>query len=72
MQLLILPFFCIFSAILKFYYKFCVFKGDRKRRYHSTYEVSAPSEADIEAYKLTTIHSADPMAAYMLEKRRKK
>ncbi|VDN56901.1 unnamed protein product [Dracunculus medinensis] len=47
-------------------------QGDRKRRYHSTYEVSAPSEADIEAYKLTTIHSADPMAAYMLEKRRKK
>ncbi|VDM92744.1 unnamed protein product [Litomosoides sigmodontis] len=45
--------------------------GDRKRRYHSNYDVSAPTSAEMEAYKLTKIHANDPMASFM-EKRRKK
>ncbi|VDK29431.1 unnamed protein product [Gongylonema pulchrum] len=46
--------------------------GDRKRRYHAHYDVNAPTEAEMEAYKRTRIHASDPMAAYMNEKRRKK
>lgn len=46
--------------------------GDRKRKYHTQYETKAPTSEDIEAYHLTQIHSADPMAQYMEEKRRKK
>uniref|UniRef100_A0A914ZRY8 Pre-mRNA-splicing factor SLU7 n=1 Tax=Parascaris univalens TaxID=6257 RepID=A0A914ZRY8_PARUN len=46
-------------------------EGDRKRKYHSNYDITAPTEAEMEAYRLTTIHSADPMAAYITEKRRK-
>ncbi|VDM42511.1 unnamed protein product [Toxocara canis] len=48
-----------------------IIEGDRKRKYHSNYEITAPTEAEMEAYRLTAIHSADPMAAYMAEKRRK-
>ncbi|VDM95666.1 unnamed protein product, partial [Thelazia callipaeda] len=46
--------------------------GDRKRRYNSSYSINAPTEAEMEAYKLTAIHANDPMAAFMLEKRQKK
>ena len=46
--------------------------GERKRKYHSNYDIKAPTEEDIEAYHLTEIHSADPMAQYMQEKRQKR
>uniref|UniRef100_A0A8R1TQY7 Pre-mRNA-splicing factor SLU7 n=1 Tax=Onchocerca volvulus TaxID=6282 RepID=A0A8R1TQY7_ONCVO len=42
--------------------------GDRKRRYHSNYDVNAPTPAEMEAYKLTKIHADDPMAAFIKEK----
>ncbi|KAE9417214.1 hypothetical protein Angca_004179, partial [Angiostrongylus cantonensis] len=47
-------------------------EGDRKRKYNTTYEVKPLTEAEQEAYKLTAIHSADPMASYMHEKLEKK
>ncbi|WKY13153.1 hypothetical protein Q1695_004178 [Nippostrongylus brasiliensis] len=47
-------------------------EGDRKRKFNSTYEDKPLTEAEQEAYKLTAIHSADPMAAYMNEKLEKK
>ncbi|KJH43075.1 zinc knuckle [Dictyocaulus viviparus] len=47
-------------------------EGDRKRKYNSTYDDKPLTEAEQEAYKLTAIHSADPMAAYMHEKFEKK
>ncbi|XGW04535.1 hypothetical protein V3C99_015595 [Haemonchus contortus] len=47
-------------------------QGDRKRKYNSTYDDKPLTEAEQEAYKLTAIHSADPMAAYMNEKMEKK
>ncbi|KAJ1368644.1 hypothetical protein KIN20_029861 [Parelaphostrongylus tenuis] len=47
-------------------------EGDRKRKYNTTYEVKPLTEAEQEAYKLTAIHSADPMATYMHEKLEKK
>lgn len=47
------------------------FQDDRKRKYHSTYETQAPTDAEMEAYRLTQIHSADPMAGYIAEKRRR-
>lgn len=40
-------------------------EGDRKRAYHSQYEVKAPSAVEMEAYHLTRLHSADPMAAFV-------
>ncbi|KAE9555884.1 hypothetical protein FO519_000864 [Halicephalobus sp. NKZ332] len=43
--------------------------SDRDRGYHSQYEVKAPTEVEIEAYNLVKIHSSDPMAAYMSEKK---
>ncbi len=43
-------------------------EGDRKRKYHSSYEAKAPSAVEFEAYQLTKIHSADPMAALMERK----
>uniref|UniRef100_A0A915PUB2 Pre-mRNA-splicing factor SLU7 n=1 Tax=Setaria digitata TaxID=48799 RepID=A0A915PUB2_9BILA len=46
--------------------------GDRKRRYHSNYDVNAPTDTEMEAYKLTKIHANDPMAAFITENRRKK
>ncbi|EFO28125.1 hypothetical protein LOAG_00359 [Loa loa] len=46
--------------------------GDRKRRYHSNYDVSAPTPTEMEAYKLTKIHADDPMAAFIKEKHWKK
>lgn len=46
-------------------------QDDRKRKYHSRYEIKAPTEAEMEAYRLTQIHPADPMAAYIAEKRRR-
>ncbi|VDD95972.1 unnamed protein product [Enterobius vermicularis] len=46
-------------------------EDDRKRKYHSTYETQAPTDAEMEAYRLTQIHSADPMAGYIAEKRRR-
>ncbi|OZC09003.1 Pre-mRNA-splicing factor SLU7 family protein [Onchocerca flexuosa] len=42
--------------------------GDRKRRYHSNYDVNAPTSAEMEAYKLTKIHADDPMADFIKEK----
>ncbi|CAI4233291.1 unnamed protein product [Auanema sp. JU1783] len=48
-------------------------EGDRKRKYNKGADtISAPSETEVEAFKLTTIHSSDPMAAYMHEKLEKK
>ncbi|EYC21798.1 hypothetical protein Y032_0018g3537 [Ancylostoma ceylanicum] len=47
-------------------------EGDRKRKYNTTYEDKPMTEAEQEAYRLTAIHSADPMAAYMQEKFEKK
>ncbi|PIO73765.1 hypothetical protein TELCIR_04254 [Teladorsagia circumcincta] len=47
-------------------------QGDRKRKYNTTYEDKPLTEAEQEAYKLTAIHSADPMASYMHEKMEKK
>ncbi|KAK5964821.1 Pre-mRNA-splicing factor SLU7 [Trichostrongylus colubriformis] len=47
-------------------------QGDRKRKYNSTYDDKPLTEAEQEAYKLTAIHSADPMASYMHEKMEKK
>ncbi|VDM11445.1 unnamed protein product [Wuchereria bancrofti] len=46
--------------------------GDRKRRYHSNYDISAPTPVEMEAYKLTKIHADDPMAAFIKEKHLKK
>nr|CRZ24375.1 Bm4870 [Brugia malayi] len=46
--------------------------GDRKRRYHSIYDISTPTPVEMEAYKLTKIHADDPMAAFIKEKHLKK
>ncbi|MCP9264914.1 Pre-mRNA-splicing factor SLU7 [Dirofilaria immitis] len=34
---------------------------DRKRRYHSSYDVNAPTLTEMEAYKLTKIYADDPI-----------
>ncbi|ETN82284.1 Pre-mRNA-splicing factor SLU7 family protein [Necator americanus] len=47
-------------------------EGDRKRKYNTTYEDKPLTEKEQEAYRLTAIHSADPMASYMQEKFEKK
>uniref|UniRef100_A0A183C0L5 Pre-mRNA-splicing factor SLU7 n=1 Tax=Globodera pallida TaxID=36090 RepID=A0A183C0L5_GLOPA len=49
-------------------------KGDRKRKYHSGLENAeqTPTDVDREAYNLTRIHSADPMARFFEEKEQKK
>ncbi|KAH7701118.1 Zinc knuckle family protein, partial [Aphelenchoides avenae] len=46
--------------------------GDRKRKYHSNYEVKPPTEAELEAYNRVRIHASDPMAALLQEKSQKK
>lgn len=43
-------------------------QGDRGSSYNSHADQKGPTEAEVEAYKLTQIHSSDPMAAYMAEK----
>ncbi|KAM3727273.1 Pre-mRNA-splicing factor [Dirofilaria immitis] len=45
---------------------------DRKRRYHSSYDVNAPTLTEMEAYKLTKIYADDPMSAFIKEKNSKK
>lgn len=46
-----------------------MFLGDRKRKYHSNYETKAPTDADMEAYRLRQLHSDDPMAQFIKKKR---
>ncbi|CAK5087264.1 unnamed protein product [Meloidogyne enterolobii] len=49
--------------------------GERKRKFHSGLDdqsTQKPSEIDREAYNLTRIHSADPMAKMMEEKEQKR
>lgn len=40
-------------------------EGDRGRKYNTDYSNTAPNEKEMEAYRVTSVHSADPMAAYM-------
>lgn len=51
-------------------------QGDRKRKYHHGLDTQRndqnPSTADQEAYNLTRIHSADPMAQFFEEKEQKR
>ncbi|KAL3103348.1 hypothetical protein niasHS_002534 [Heterodera schachtii] len=48
-------------------------KGDRKRKFHSGLDdpEQNPTEIDREAYNLTRIHAADPMARFFEEKEHK-
>uniref|UniRef100_A0A915MC38 Uncharacterized protein n=1 Tax=Meloidogyne javanica TaxID=6303 RepID=A0A915MC38_MELJA len=49
--------------------------GERKRKFHGGLDdetTQKPSEIDREAYNLTRIHSADPMAKMMEEKEQKR
>ncbi|KAL7078370.1 hypothetical protein ACQ4LE_001963 [Meloidogyne hapla] len=48
--------------------------GERKRKFHSGLDdqTQKPSEIDREAYNLTRIHSADPLAKILEEKEQKK
>uniref|UniRef100_A0A8R1UW23 Pre-mRNA-splicing factor SLU7 n=1 Tax=Pristionchus pacificus TaxID=54126 RepID=A0A8R1UW23_PRIPA len=46
-------------------------KNERDRKYNTTYEFKKPTELEVEAYKLTQVHAADPMAKFMEEKRNK-
>ncbi|PIC27141.1 hypothetical protein B9Z55_019482 [Caenorhabditis nigoni] len=43
-------------------------EGDRGRKYNTDYSNTAPTEKEMEAYRMTSVHSADPMAAYMNSK----
>uniref|UniRef100_A0A1I7T4J4 Pre-mRNA-splicing factor SLU7 n=1 Tax=Caenorhabditis tropicalis TaxID=1561998 RepID=A0A1I7T4J4_9PELO len=43
-------------------------EGDRNRKYNTDYSNKAPTAKELEAYQLTSIHSADPMAAYIESK----
>lgn len=45
-----------------------LFQDERQRKYNSNYEIKAPTEAQIEAFNITRIHSSDPMAKYMNDK----
>ncbi|CAI2354419.1 unnamed protein product [Caenorhabditis sp. 36 PRJEB53466] len=47
-------------------------EGDRNRKYNTDYTNTAPTEKEMEAYRVTSVHSADPMAAYMNAKFEKK
>ncbi|CAB3397378.1 unnamed protein product [Caenorhabditis bovis] len=47
-------------------------EGDRGRKYNTDYSNNAPSEIEMEAYRITNVHSADPMAAYINQKFEKK
>ncbi|EFP07097.1 hypothetical protein CRE_12867 [Caenorhabditis remanei] len=47
-------------------------EGDRGRKYNTDYSNTAPTEKEMEAYRMTSVHSADPMAAYMNSKFEKK
>ncbi|PAV75714.1 hypothetical protein WR25_02904 [Diploscapter pachys] len=46
--------------------------GDRKRKYNTTYEDKPLTEAQVEAYKLTQMHSSDPMASLISKNFEKK
>ncbi|EGT55452.1 hypothetical protein CAEBREN_29902 [Caenorhabditis brenneri] len=47
-------------------------EGDRGRKYNTDYSNTAPTEKEMEAYRMTSVHSADPMAAYVNSKFEKK
>ncbi|GMR33982.1 hypothetical protein PMAYCL1PPCAC_04177, partial [Pristionchus mayeri] len=46
-------------------------KNERDRKYNTNYDFKKPTEVEVEAYKLTQVHAADPMAKYIEEKRNK-
>ena len=42
--------------------------GDRDRPYNSQYDVKAPTEHEMEAFRMRQIHPDDPMAKYFANK----